>query len=985
MINIQDSRQDSLPLNKYLSPLAVWALAFGSAVGWGSFVMPGTTFLPIAGPWGSVIGLFIGAAIMLLIGLSYKLLMERYPDAGGSYTYAANTLGSDHGFLCAWMLILTYAAIIWANSTALSLIIRYLFGDFFCFGELYQAAGYTVYLGEVLLSIGILALAALICIAGKRISAVIQIILAVLLFGGIAACFTALMIHRGGLSGITPAFSAQGDPVSQIFTIVILAPWAFIGFESISHSAGEFRFKIKKSLTIIVVALITGALSYSMLTLSASMAVPDGFRSWAEYIGTLSGFGGVQGLPTFHAAQEAMGNMGLVILGISAFCGIMTGLIGNIIALSRLIYRLSSDRMLPQKLNKLNGRGIPSRAILCVAAVSAVIPLFGRTAIGWIVDVTTIGATVVYAYVSICAFITGRREKKKSAVIFGLSGAIISFIFAAFYLLPNISTQSSLAAESYLILILWSVIGMIVFRALMQRDKTRRFGKSTVVWIILFCLILLVSFSWINRSIYDRTAQVSAEARTVHTEIAQQAGLDGDDENVIKTNRYLSNTFDDLSKTTRNYILIFSGLILGSLALIFSIFTIIKKREQQIEAERILAEENSRAKSTFLSNMSHDIRTPMNAITGYTSLALREKDIPDTTRNYLEKIDTSSKHLLSLINDILDMSRIESGKMELDLSPSDLCEIFDETCHIFDLQMQSKPIEYTIDHSGLTHRYVICDKNRLNRILLNLISNAYKFTPANGSVKAVIRELDATDAESSYEITVSDTGIGMSPEFAEHIFDAFERERSRTVNSIQGTGLGMAITKKLVELMDGTITVQTVKDKGTTFIIHLKFPLSAENDVHADAEASIGEQVDFSGARILLAEDNPINSEIASMILSQEGFSVDVAVNGKIAVDMLSASDESYYSAILMDVQMPVMNGYEAARAIRAMDGANSQIPIIAVTANTFVNDRREAFDAGMNAHIAKPFNPTELIATLSEQIKNSQTTENQSSTDQKA
>ncbi len=969
MIRIQHQK-DSNSLSPYLSPLAVWALAFGSAVGWGAFVMPGTTFLPIAGPWGSVIGLLIGAAIMLIIGLSYRFLMVRYPDEGGSYTYASKVLGSDHGFLCAWMLMLTYAAIIWANGTALSLIVRYLFGHIFCFGFSYRIFGYTVYFGEVLLSVAIIAFGSLICVVGKRFAATVQIIAAVLLFGGITTCFVAVAAHRGGLMDIVPAFSIGGDPVSQIMTIVILAPWAFIGFESISHSSREFRFKPKRALPILAVALLTGALAYAMLTLCAAMSVPDGFRSWTEYIGSLSHFEGIRGLPTFHAAQEAMGNTGLVTLGIAAFCGILTGLIGNMIALSRLIYRMSMDKMLPSRLGKLSSRGIPAVAVWAVAMISVVIPLLGRTAIGWIVDVTTIGATVVYAYVSICAFVVGIREKKRSATVYGAAGAVIALVFAVFYLLPTIQSKSALAAESYMILILWSVIGMIVFRFLMKRDKSRRIGKSTVVWIILFCLILLVAVSWVNRTTMDKAANVTDEARITHTELAERAGLDADNDIVRETNRYLADLFTDFAGSVRLNIFVFAGLLLGSLALILSIFSIINKREQQIEAERLLAEENSRAKSTFLSNMSHDIRTPMNAITGYTALALKEDDIPDTVRNYLGKIDTSGKQLLSLINDILDMSRIESGKMELDPAPSDLVEVFDETCHIFDIQMESKPLDYIVDHSGVTHRYVVCDKNRLNRILLNLISNAYKFTPAGGRVSVKLSERKSTADEAAYELSVSDTGIGMSPEFAEHIFEAFERERSRTVDSIQGTGLGMAITKKLVELMDGRIVVRTAQDQGTTFTISLRFPLSREEDVHVLAASSTEEQIDFSNFRILLTEDNPINSEIATMILTQEGFMVETAENGKLAVEMIEKADVGYFDAVLMDIQMPMMNGYDATRAIRAMEGERSRIPVIAITANTFEDDRREAQEAGMNAHISKPFNPVELIATLNDCIK---------------
>ncbi|MBK6088479.1 amino acid permease [Ruminococcus difficilis] len=970
MIRIQDTQQNTGGLSKYLSPVAVWALAFGSAVGWGAFVMPGTTFLPIAGPWGSVTGLLIGAAIMLIIGLSYRVLMARYPDAGGSYTFAAKVLGSDHGFLCAWMLLLTYAAIIWANSTALALIVRFLFGDVFCFGFSYQIAGYTVYMGEVLLSVAIIAAACLVCVAGKRLSAFVQTLCAILLFAGIAVCFVMITVRRGGLGDITPAFSSQGEPVSQIMAIVLLAPWAFIGFESISHSAEEFRFRQKKVLLILIAALATGALAYIMLTLCAAAATPDGFHSWNEYISVLSDIDGIRGLPTFYAAQNAMGTAGLIILGVASFCGIFTGLIGNMIALSRLIYRMSADEMLPKQVGQLNKKGIPSRALWSVAIISMIIPFFGRTAIGWIVDVTTIGATVVYAYVSICAAVVGKREKKISTLLFGVIGAVIAVIFAVFYLLPHIQSQSELAAESYMILILWSLIGMILFRVLMRRDKTRLIGKSTVVWIILFCLILLVSVSWVNRTTLDHAKAVTQEVQEVHTDLAGQAGLEPHNDSVRQTNRFLDERFNGFAQTVRKNILILGGLLLGSLLLIFSIFSIIKKREQLIEAERLLAEENSRAKSAFLSNMSHDIRTPMNAITGYTALALKEEGVPESTRSYLEKIDTSGKQLLSLINDILDMSRIESGKMELDPAPADLTEILDETCHIFDIQMQAKPLTYTVDHSNVKHTYVVCDKNRLNRILLNLISNAYKYTPSGGSVSVRLTELEASGTETTYEISVSDTGIGMSPEFAEHIFDSFERERSQTVNAIQGTGLGMAITKRFVEMMNGTIFVQTEQGKGSTFTVRLSFPLAKEDEIHAPAAQAESKHFDFSGVRILLAEDNPINSEIACMILTQEGFIVDVAENGQIAAEMLERTDAGYYSAILMDIQMPVMNGYDATRRIRASAGENARVPIIAVTANTFEDDRQEAFDAGMNAHVAKPFNPDELIAMLAECIK---------------
>ncbi|WP_407723711.1 APC family permease [Ruminococcus sp. JL13D9] len=251
MIKIFGKFREKPGMTKYLSMPAVWALSFGCAVGWGAFVMPGTTFLPAAGPWGTVIGLAIGTLIMSAIGVNYYCLMRRYPGPGGSYIYANKILGHDHGFICAWMLLLAYIAVAWANATALSLIVRCLFGDVFCFGFSYEIAGYTVYMGEVLLSFGLISAATLICIFSKRVAKWFQLIFALGLFLLVCACFTAVVLHRGGISGIEPAFAQNRSPVMQVLGIAILGPWAFIGFESISHSSGEFRLSNKKILPVI--------------------------------------------------------------------------------------------------------------------------------------------------------------------------------------------------------------------------------------------------------------------------------------------------------------------------------------------------------------------------------------------------------------------------------------------------------------------------------------------------------------------------------------------------------------------------------------------------------------------------------------------------------------------------------------------------------------------------------------------------------------
>ena len=402
------------------------------------------------------------------------------------------------------------------------------------------------------------------------------------------------------------------------------------------------------------------------------------------------------------------------------------------------------------------------------------------------------------------------------------------------------------------------------------------------------------------------------------------------------------------------------------------------RREQQIQQALRdavdAANASNKAKSDFLSNMSHDIRTPMNAIIGYTNLA-RNADSIEDVQEYLDKIDMSSGQLLALINDILEMSRIESGKVERHYEPADLRAIIDEIGDLFTEQMRQKNLEFSVHTSQMTDNLVWCDKRNLNRVLLNLVSNAYKFTPEGGSVSITLWQTGAAiGGYGSYEMSVEDTGIGMSREFVDKMFTAFERERTSTDSGIEGTGLGLAITKSLVDLMGGTIEVLTSPGGGTKIVIGLKLKIAQEDDVPKakDALASdANSEINFSEKRLLLVEDNAINMEIAKMILDQQGFMVEEAENGQVAVDMVSQSEPGYYDAILMDVQMPVMNGYEATRAIRALDDkALASTPILAMTANAFQEDVQAAKDAGMQAHIAKPIDVAVLVEELAAVLK---------------
>ena len=321
------------------------------------------------------------------------------------------------------------------------------------------------------------------------------------------------------------------------------------------------------------------------------------------------------------------------------------------------------------------------------------------------------------------------------------------------------------------------------------------------------------------------------------------------------------------------------------------------------------------------------------------------------------------------------MSRIESGTVELEFLPVDLRALFENIRDLFLEQMKQKNLDFQVHTGQVQNRYVWCDRKNLNRVLLNVLSNAYKFTPERGHVTASLYETGSGEnGYGSYEIRVQDSGIGMSREFAEKIFTAFERERTSTVSGVEGTGLGMSITKSIVDLMGGTIEVITAPGSGTTIVIRLKLKLAEEKDVTreeqktADAteETHADKPADFTGKRLLLVEDNMINMEIANMILSDAGFTVETAENGRIALDKVSASEPGYYDVILMDIQMPVMDGYEATREIRALKNKDlANIPILAMTANAFKEDELAVLEAGMQAHIAKPVDVELLKKTL--------------------
>ena len=399
---------------------------------------------------------------------------------------------------------------------------------------------------------------------------------------------------------------------------------------------------------------------------------------------------------------------------------------------------------------------------------------------------------------------------------------------------------------------------------------------------------------------------------------------------------------------------------------------IIEASEAELEVAKEAANAASRAKSTFLFNMSHDIRTPMNAILGYSDRLQRHIDDSAIVRDSSDKIRSAGEYLLSLINDVLDMARIESDKFTLDESLNDLNDELAQMCGIFEVNLQKKDLLFTTDFSGIENPLVRYDRLKLRQVFLNLISNSIKYTPEGGSVSFSARQLSGEKpGRARYEFRVSDTGIGMTPEFVEHIFEQFSRSDDTITRETQGTGLGMAIVGKLIDFMGGTIDIESEPGKGTSTTFSLEFSFATEQEL-LEYEAGLKapeESADLTGLRILLVDDNELNREIARDILEEEGCIVaDIAENGAIAVEKVHSSPPGTFDLVLMDVQMPVMDGYEATRRIRSLeDPLLAAVPIVAMTANAFDEDRRNALAAGMNAHLAKPIDVPRLVSTLAE------------------
>ncbi len=1374
------------------TPLGIWAFSIGTSIGWGSFIVTCSTYLQKSGLLGTVFGLLLGLAVILVITWNLQYMIRQAPGAGGIYSFEKKVGGTDLGFLALWFVLLTYLAILWANMTSLPLFARFFLGNTFQFGFQYTIFGYQVWLGEALLSICAVVLIGLLCLNASRIPNCIMVIAALTFVIGFTACAVIATVRHGSEFSYTPMYLEGPSAFAQIVRIAVISPWAFVGFENISHYSEEYRFPVKKVRGILLWSVVITTLLYLFVSLLSVSAYPPEYGSWLQYIRDMGNQEGIRAVPAFYAADHYLGRTGVTVLMLALFGVILTSLIGNLLALSRLLYAAGRDGEAPSALAALNRHGTPWAAVVTVVAISVFIPFLGRTAIGWIVDVTTLGATIIYLLISHAVYRYAGQESRSPEKVTGFLGILLMTVFLLLLLIPNLLPFQVMETESYVLFIFWSVLGLGYYRILLRLHRSSGYGQRMVVWILLLVLVLDASMMWVSRATENAANEAverifeyhethptddSDEAvRTARADFLQEQaetisstnmlysavslGLfllvvtmmlnnhhdtqklehrlnEAEEEavaarKIAELNKTISSLLDNMPgmtftkdaetgvylacnqafaeyahkanpegvagltdaqifdpETAKHFVeddrmalsmdkpFIFyedvpdavgnprqlqttklkyvdssgrlcllgicrdvtdmvriqhedamtkedyenarsSGIMYTHIAQTMArdytdMFYVNLDTEEFIEyrrgnegsalsrmrrgwhffsdckaelSERVVpddreaflkamsrrelmkslerkntfmmtcrfqgesgptyvsmkvsrmeddehfiivgitnvdaemrdamaksealaealaaAEEANKAKTSFLSSMSHEIRTPMTAIIGLDSLALKDETLSEQTRDYLEKIGGSASHLLNLINDILDMSRIESGRLVLRREVFSFSAMLEQINTMVLSQCADKGLRYSCRILNQMDDSYIGDDMKLKEVLINILSNAIKFTDAPGSVTMTVERTAEFEDQSTLRFCIRDTGIGMDPEFIPKLFDAFSQEDSSYKTKYGSSGLGMAIAKRIVEMMNGSISVESEKDVGTEFAVTVTLrscdqngavpdsaidphalyvlvvdddPIEAEHartvldevgiradtcssgeealrmmelqhtkhnpynlvlmdwnmpgmsgleasaeirkqydrestvvvltaynwdDIQEEAQrvgvdsflakplfaANVVEQferiarrnnmdlfrekkrADLAGRRILLAEDMDINAEIMMDILEMENIRADHAENGRIAVDLFSASEPGTYAAILMDVRMPEMDGLEAAAAIRAMKRPDAKrIPIIALTANAFDEDVQRSLQAGMNAHLTKPVESNNLYQVLGELI----------------
>ena len=466
---MQNNNDNDKHLVRSLSPLNVWSLAFGCVIGWSAYVMPGTVFLPNAGPLGTLIAMELASIVMLIISYNYSYMIHKFPLTGGEFIYAKMAFGEYHGFICAWFLSLSYMSVIPLNATALNLIMRAVFGDAFQFGFHYVISGYDVYFGEILLAISVMFIFMMINSMGVHITGRLQTYLVMILLGGIIIVISAAFVSpHSGSENLHPMFHPVNANFSkgilaQIIAVFVTGPMSFVGFDTVPQLMEESKFSTDSVKVTMDTSIICGGFVYIALTLFACAVVPSVYSGWPEYVADLPNHSGISGILTLNASHIVLGKTGLFLIVCSVIAAMLTGITGFYMATSRLLYSMARDGMIPSWFGYINKNGVPSHAGLFCTAAAGAICLLGRAVMGWVFDLASTGAALGFAYTSIAAAKYAWYEKRTDILIFGILGFILSVGMAVFLLVPVPGLNVSLSNESYILLVIWSVLGIVFY------------------------------------------------------------------------------------------------------------------------------------------------------------------------------------------------------------------------------------------------------------------------------------------------------------------------------------------------------------------------------------------------------------------------------------------------------------------------------------------------------------------------------------------
>jgi signal transduction histidine kinase/CheY-like chemotaxis protein len=909
---------------------------------------------------------------MVVIAWNFHYMINRRPGPGGVYAYATEAFGHDHGYLCAWFMCLTYVAIVASDTAALPIIVRYIFGaGFLNVCPLYEVAGFNVGFGDVLIAIMAAIVIVVVCYR-RRLSAAVQTVLAVVFAAGFVACFSAAAAHHdGGVKTMLPLFSPTGgSPFFQFLNILTIAPWLFVGFEAISCMTPEFRFPRRRSFAIFVAAIVSAVAAYALLTAIPVFAPGESSAGWTYAITRIA----EPNTYAFNAAKRAMGGAGDIVMACTLIGAIFTNLIGNTMVASRLLAAMADDGALPSWLGKRDGKISARNAVLVIAIIAIATSFLGQTVISVIVDVALIGAAVAYAYTSAAVMTLARREGNRLASATGLVGLILSVVIGLLFLLPVFSSEvSMMATESYLVLVSWGIVGIVFFLFVFRHDALRRFGQSSVVWISLFMMILVLSFIWIRQTTNEAADNAYDAIVSYHAEHCAADG-GGDAHNVrdnsdwrLALRRNLSVVKDSIVRN--NYVQ--GGMNILAIALMFCLYWILRRREREMEQEK------ARTKSYFFSTVSHDIRTPLNAIIGFSEM-LKAGFKTDAERDQaVDAILVSGKTLLALINDVLDLSKLESGKMDITPEPTDCSRLLNAVTEAFRVSSTKSGVELRCRVGEMPH--LMLDPQRIRQIVFNLVGNAVKFT-AKGHVelRATFSRAKPDSGSGTFRIEVEDTGCGIGAADLKRIGSAYVQVGSK-ISRNGGTGLGLAICKQLASAMGGELSADSTLGCGSTFAVVIPgveiAPEPAAADAPREAEAPSRSTAEAKGAtppgrphRLLLADDSKMNLMVLKALLKHvSDFDVTTAADGQEALELLEAPDAKPFDLVLTDMWMPRMDGVGLVKAIRA-NPKYSSMRVVVVTADVEYQDKYE--EMGFDGMLLKPITTDRLVKTLEEACK---------------